>query len=165
MATAEAVAGELSARDRWGLLGWLALVALTAASGIVFQPGAWYAQLTKPPLTPPDWVFPVAWTLLYLAMAVAAWWVWRDYGFAGASVGLGFFIAQLVCNGLWSWLFFELHRPLLAFLDLLLLWVLILGTVVSFWRYRPAAGALLLPYLAWVSFAGYLNLAIWWLNR
>lgn len=163
MATAEGVVR--SGRETWGFIGWLLLVGAAAAVGATFEPGGWYATLEKPPLTPPDRVFPVVWTLLYLVMALAAWWVWRDRGLAGAGPALGFFLAQLAANGLWSWLFFGLQRPALALLDLVLLWVLLLATVIAFWRHRPAAGALLLPYLGWVSYAGYLNLGVWWLNR
>ena len=103
------------------------------------------------------------WTLLYL-MAVAAWLVWRRAGFAGAKLPLALFAIQLALNGLWSVLFFGLHRPDAAAVEIILLWAAILATMVTFWRRSRVAGGLLAPYLAWVSFAAVLNVAIWRMN-
>jgi len=97
-------------------------------------------------------------------MALAAWLVWRERGFRGAPVALGLFVAQLALNALWSWLFFAWHLGALSFVEIVVLWGLILATTVAFWRVRPVAGALMLPYLAWVTFAAALNFAIWQLN-
>jgi tryptophan-rich sensory protein len=146
------------------LLGFLALTALAAAGGILTPPGAWYAALVKPPLNPPDWVFPPVWTVLYLLMALAAWLVWRRTGLRGGMPAFAPFIAQLGANGLWSVLFFGLERPLLALIDLAVLWCLIVLTMFRFARVSRRAAALLAPYLAWVTFAGYLNAGIVVLN-
>jgi benzodiazapine receptor len=99
--------------------------------------------------------------VLYLLMAIAAWLVWKDRGFAGAKLELGIFLAQLAVNAVWSWLFFAWNSGLWSFVDITLLWVLIAATIVLFWRVKPLAGALLLPYFAWVSFAAVLNYTIW----
>ncbi|MGR4066530.1 tryptophan-rich sensory protein [Halomonas sp. LR3S48] len=146
------------------LFGWLLLVALVAMTGVLTPPGAWYAALDKPPLTPPDWVFPVAWTTLYLMMAVAAWRATLRVPAAERFTVLWPFVAQLVANGLWSILFFGLHWIFVALADLLLLWALILLTISRFARVSSLAAWLLVPYLAWVGFAGYLNAGIGWLN-
>jgi len=143
------------------LLLFVALPLLAAALGGLFGPDAWYAALAKPSWNPPPWVFPPVWTALYLAMGIAAWLVWRT-GSRGWPLAL--WSAQLVLNALWTPLFFGLHRPDLAFADIVVLWVLVAATVVAFWRVRPAAGALLAPYLAWITFAAALNAAIWRLN-
>lgn len=146
------------------LLAALGLVVAVAAFGAQFRPGPWYAELAKPAWTPPDAVFPVVWTLLYAMMAVAAWLVWQARGLRGAALPLGMFLLQLILNGLWPWLFFGLQRPDLAFCEILPLWAAVLATLVLFWRVRPAAGVLLLPYAAWASFAVVLNGAVWRLN-
>lgn len=129
------------------------------------QLGDWYRQLHKPAFTPPDWLFGPVWTALYLAMAVAAWLVWQRHGWSGAQGALGLFGGQLLLNVVWSGLFFGLRHPGAAFLELVALWWAILATLVAFWQKQPLAGWLFVPYLAWVSFAGVLNFAIWWLNR
>jgi translocator protein len=147
-----------------GLLFWLALCFAVAWFGAQFQPGDWYRELAKPGFTPPDWIFGPVWTVLYAMMGVAAWLVWRDHGIAGAPMALGLFAVQLALNGLWSFIFFGLQRPGLAFLEILLLWAAVLATLGAFRHLQPLAGWLLLPYLLWVSFAAMLNLAIWRLN-
>ena len=147
-----------------GLGCWLAVTFAAAWIGSRFQPGDWYAGLIKPALTPPAQVFGPVWTLLYVMMATAAWLVWRRYGLAKAIGPLGLFLGQLALNALWSYLFFGLQRPGLAFLDIVALWLAILATLIAFWRSHPAAGVLLLPYLLWVSFATYLNFQFWRLN-
>ena len=129
------------------------------------MPGSWYAQLQKPSWNPPNWIFGPVWTLLYTLMAIAAWWVWRQGGFRAQRWPLCLFLAQLLFNALWTPLFFGLHRPGLAFVDMVLLWLALLGAVIQFWKVRPLAGALLVPYLAWVTFAGVLNFTLWQLNR
>jgi tryptophan-rich sensory protein len=121
----------------------------------------WYANLLKPSWTPPGWIFGPVWSVLYLCMAVAAWLAWRK---PEPALPMILFAIQLAVNAAWSWLFFGLHSPGLAFLDIVLLWIAIGGTTVVFWRRSPAAGLLFLPYLAWVSFAAALNFAIWRLN-
>jgi len=125
----------------------------------------WYTELRKPSFNPPSWLFGPVWTVLYLTMAVAAWLVWRRHGLAGAALPLAIFAAQLILNAGWSILFFGLRHPGLALADIVALWLAILATIIAFWRVSPLAGALLLPYLAWVAFACILNWSIWSLNR
>ena len=146
------------------LILWLAV---SFAPGLIdsqFMPGPWYVALQKPSWTPPGAVFGPVWTILNISMGIAAWLVWRRAGFYGAPLALGLFLAQLIFNGLWSYLFFGLHQPGLAFVEILLLWLMILATLIAFWRVQPAAGALLAPYLLWVSFASVLNFQLWRLN-
>ena len=121
-------------------------------------------ELVKPSFNPPAWVFGPVWTTLFALMAISAWLVWRSGGFRGNRIALGLFLVQLAFNALWSWLFFAWHLGALAFAEVLLLWVLIAATLVSFWRSRPLAGALLVPYLVWVGFASALTYAVWQLN-
>lgn len=147
-----------------GLTGWLLISFSAGGIGSQFTPGAWYDALAKPAWTPPGAVFGPVWTVLYALMGVAAWLVWRRRGFAGAGPALAVFLAQLVLNALWSYLFFGAQRIDAALLDIAALWLLILVTAVLFWREDRRAGALLLPYLAWVGFAAALNFAIWRLN-
>jgi tryptophan-rich sensory protein len=134
------------------------------AVGALFPADEWYAALRKPSWTPPNWVFPVVWPVLYTLMGVAAWLVWRGAGFAGAGLALGIFLAQLAVNALWSYLFFGLHRTELGLLDIALLWVLIVATILAFRKHSPAAAWLLAPYLLWVSYAAALNAGILLLN-
>ncbi len=144
-----------------GLAVCLVICFLPGVIGSRFRPGPWYEALAKPAWTPPGWAFPVAWTALYALMGIALWTAWR----AGAGrLALGVFAAQLVLNAAWSWLFFGLHRPGLALVEIVVLWLLILASTVLFWRLRPLAGGLLVPYLAWVGFATALNAAIVRLN-
>jgi len=152
-------------RSVLALTGWLALSFAAAAMGGFFLPGEWYLRLQKPTWNPPNWIFAPVWAALYMAMAIAAWLVWKRGGFAGQRVALSLFLVQLLFNALWSPLFFGLRNPALAFVDIVLLWLALLGTVVWFWKTRPLAGLLLAPYLAWVTFASALNFVIWRLNR
>jgi translocator protein len=153
------------ARSALALVGWLALSFAAAAVGGFFMPGEWYASLNKPSWNPPSWIFAPVWTVLYIMMAVSAWLVWKRGGFVGRRVALAWYLGQLLFNALWSPLFFGLRHPALAFLDIGVLWLALLVTVVLFWKARPLAGALLVPYLAWVTFASALNLVLWQLNR
>ncbi len=147
-----------------GFCFWLGLSYAAAWSGSRFVPGEWYAQLAKPAFTPPDWLFPVVWSILYFLMGVAAFLVWQRQGLTRAFPALAFFVVQLALNASWSWVFFGLHKPGAAFAEILLLWLAILATLTAFWRHRPAAGLLLVPYLLWVSFAALLNYRLWRLN-
>lgn len=153
------------ARSVLALLGWLGLSLTAASIGGLFLPGEWYASLRKPAWNPPNWIFGPVWAGLYIAMAVAAWLVWKRGGFGGQRMALSLFLTQLLLNTLWSPFFFGLRSPALALVNILLLWLALLGTIVAFWRARPIAGAMLVPYLAWVSFATALNFALWNLNR
>jgi len=149
-----------------GLAGWLLITFVAAAIGGAASVSAdsFYMQLVLPIWAPPSWVFGPVWTVLYVAIGTAAWLVWRTDGFHSARGALTLFLAQLALNALWSWLFFGWHRGALAFADILLLWVLIIATLIAFWRVRALAGWLLVPYLLWVSFASALNYAVWQLN-
>jgi benzodiazapine receptor len=122
----------------------------------------WYAGLRKPTWTPPNSLFGPVWTALYIAMAIAAWLVWRQVGLTAAP--MKFFLLQLLLNVAWSGLFFALRSPGWAFGDIVLLWLAILATSMEFWRVAPLAGWLLVPYLVWVSYAAALNFSIWRLN-
>jgi tryptophan-rich sensory protein len=132
--------------------------------GGLFMPDEWYASLRKPSWNPPGWIFGPVWTALYAMMAVAAWLIWRRGGWGKQRRPLLLFIVQLALNALWTPLFFGLHRPGLAFAEILLLWLAIALTLAAFWREHRAAAWLLAPYLAWVSFAALLNLTLWRLN-
>lgn len=149
-----------------GLVAWLGLSFIAAGIGGIAsaRAGSFYTELVRPEWAPPPSVFGPVWTVLYALMGIAAWLVWRVDGFRSARTALTLFIVQLAVNTVWSWLFFAWQLGGLAFADILLMWVLIAATIVSFWRIRPLAGALLIPYLVWVSFAGALNYAVWQLN-
>lgn len=153
-------------KQLWGLLAWLGicLIAVGAGSVASIKAGAFYAQLVRPEWAPPAFVFGPVWTTLYVLMAVSAWLVWRIDGVRAARMALGLFLLQLAVNVLWSWLFFRWHLGALAFADVILLWFLIVMMVSSFWRLRPLAGALQIPYLLWVGFAAVLNYSVWQLN-
>lgn len=124
----------------------------------------WYPTLQKPEWNPPAWVFGPVWTVLYLMMATAAWLVWRRAGLRGATGPLAIFAVQLVLNAAWSPLFFGLRSPLAGLVDIVALWIAVGATLIACWRVVPLAGALLLPYWLWVSFATALNFEIWRLN-
>jgi tryptophan-rich sensory protein len=153
-------------KQLFGLVGWLAVSFAAAAAGGVASANAgnFYASLMRPSWAPPAWLFAPVWTLLYVLMGVAAWLVWRDRGFRHARTALSLFLIQLALNALWTWLFFVWHLGALAFGEILVLWALILCTATAFWRVRPLAGALLLPYVAWVTFASALTHAVWQRN-
>lgn len=145
---------------------WVALCATAGAIGAIASANApeFYAALAKPSWAPPAGVFGPVWTLLYMAMAVAAWLVWRERGWARARGALGLFVLQLALNALWSWLFFGWHLGALAFADILVLLLLIVATMAAFARIRRLAAWLLVPYLAWVIFAAALNYSVWQRN-
>jgi len=147
-----------------GLIAWLLLCYAAAAAGALFMPGEWYDALKKPTWNPPGWIFGPIWTVLYAMMAVAAWLVWRRGGFTVHRRPLALFLAQLVLNALWTPLFFGLRLPGVAFVEIVLLWLAILATLVAFRPVSRAAAWLLVPYLAWVSFAAVLNGTLWRLN-
>lgn len=144
-------------------MGWLVISFAASAVGAVasIQARSFYGQLAQPSWAPPPSLFGPVWTVLYALMAIAAWLVWRDGGFRANRVALSFFLGQLLLNALWSWLFFAWHLGAWAFADTVFLWALIVATLVSFWRVRPLAGVLLIPYLFWVSFASALNYFLW----
>jgi tryptophan-rich sensory protein len=149
-----------------GLVTWLivSFMAATIGGAATIQAGPFYTQLLRPDWAPPPTIFGPVWTVLYVLMGIAAWLVWRVGGFRAARPALTLFLVQLALNALWSWLFFGWHRGALAFADILLLLALIVVTLLAFWRIRPLAGVLLVPYLLWVSFASALNYSVWQLN-
>lgn len=151
-------------RSALALGAWLALAFAAASMGGFFLPGDWYAQLHKPAWNPPNWIFAPVWTALYILMAIAAWLVWRRGGFKVQRMALSLFLLQLLFNALWSPLFFGLRNPVAGFLDITLLWLALLATTAAFWKVLPVAGLLLVPYLGWVTFAGFLNFTLWRLN-
>ncbi len=128
------------------------------------MPGDWYAALEKPSWNPPGWIFGPVWSALYVMMAVAAWLVWKQGGFATQRKALGMFVAQLLLNALWTPLFFGMHLPGVAFAEILLLWLAIAVTLILFRSVNRTAAWLLFPYLAWVSFAAVLNGVLWRMN-
>ena len=140
------------------LVGFLAACFAAAMTGALFKPGAWYDSLDRPSWLPPDWAFPVAWSVLYIMIAVAGWLVWRADGF-GAPLWLWWL--QLLLNAAWSVLFFGIRRLGLAMVEAVLLWLSILGCVIAFAPVSPTASWLMVPYLAWVSFACALNWSMW----
>jgi len=150
-------------RSILALAAFFAVVALAAFFGAQFQPGAWYAGLAKPSWNPPNWLFGPVWTVLYIAIAVAGWLVWKRSGERVTPV-LGVWIAQLALNAVWSWLFFGLHRPALALVDIVALLACIVAFAVLARRVSPAASWLFMPYALWVAFATVLNATIWRLN-
>ncbi len=148
-----------------GLAAWVALPFSASLTGILFPPGPWYDSLNTPPWTPPDWLFGPAWTYLYASMGLAAFLVWRSGGGFRARFALGLFLFQLALNAGWTPLFFGLHAMGWALAEILVLLAAAAATVAAFFRLRRASGILLLPYLAWLTYASALNAALWRMNR
>lgn len=151
----------------WALIGWLVLCfAVAGVSSLFSAPSipTWYAGLVKPALNPPNWIFAPVWTILYALMAVAAWLVWKTRPSTCRPTGLRLFGVQLWFNALWSWIFFSRHQIPTALVDIVALWIAIVLTIRQFRRMSRTAAWLMVPYLAWVTFATYLNFAIWRLN-
>jgi tryptophan-rich sensory protein len=144
-----------------GLGGFLLAVMAAASTGALFRPGAWYAGLAKPSWNPPNWLFGPAWGVLYTTIAVAGWLVW---GRTGWGPELWLWWGSLLLNAVWSWLFFGLRRMDLAFYELVVFWASIAAMILAFWPAHQGAAMLLLPYLAWVTFAGVLNRTLWRMN-
>ena len=141
-----------------------------AAAGIggyfnSFGLGAWYDSLIKPSWNPPPWVFGPVWTLLYIMMAVSLWLVWCRRNDADVTFAIGLFLLHLALNAGWSGIFFALHRPDWAFVEIVVLWMFIAVLTKIFWAIDKRASYLLMPYLGWVSFATVLNGTIAYLNR
>lgn len=156
-----------SKRTALGLVLSLMICFTASGVGALFttpQIEGWYSTLNRPSYAPPNWVFGPVWTALYAMMAVAAWLVWKTAESKDAKVPLSLFGIQLLLNVLWSVLFFGMENPFLAFCEILVLWLFILATTISFVRISSAAGLLMVPYLLWVSFAAALNYGFWTLN-
>jgi benzodiazapine receptor len=150
-----------SRRPLWLLAPFLFAVAAVAATGAAFAPGTWYASLTRPGWTPPNWIFPPVWSLLYLGIAIAGWLLWTTPNTRAGRVLWGL---QLLLNGLWSWIFFGLHRVGLALLDLSALVATVAVLTVWAWRRSRIVAWLMAPYLAWLLYAKSLNAGILLLN-
>ncbi len=146
----------------------IAVSELAGIIGSVFTMPAipeWYASLIKPALAPPSWVFGPVWVSLFALMGVASFLVWqKGLEQSKVKIALSLFIVQLILNVAWSAVFFGLRDPGMAFVEIIILWIAIFAAIVAFAKVSKTAAFLLLPYLAWVSFASYLNFAIWSLN-
>lgn len=138
------------------LLPFLLLVAAVSMLGAAFPPGDWYAELNKPWFTPANWLFPVAWTILYVMIAVAGWMIFATHNL----IAKWLWASQLCINAIWSWLFFGLHNIHLALADIMLLDCLVIGLLISCYQKIPKAFYLLIPYCLWILFATALNLGI-----
>lgn len=170
--------------NKKNILALFGFIALSEAAGLIgsfFTAPAidgWYANLAKPDLSPPNWVFAPVWTTLFVLMGIAAFLIWREYdtltpsGVEGLGIrrksqikiALGIFFGQLVLNTLWSIIFFGMRSPGAAFIEIIFLWIAILATIIAFSKISRVGAWLLLPYILWVSFAAYLNYMILILN-
>lgn len=143
----------------WSLfLTFLAACGAAAATGAMFQPGAWYESLDKPDWTPPDWVFPTAWTVLYLFMSYAAM---RVALLPGSGQAIALWGLQIAYNTLWTPIFFGLRRMGAGMAVIVILWLAVAATTVAFFRLDWLAGLLFVPYLIWCTIAGALNWSVW----
>jgi translocator protein len=158
----------MNATKRWiGLVVFIAVCLGAGSLGAIAttpEIDGWYRTLAKPDWNPPDSVFGPVWTTLFILMGIAGWLVWKPAGFKAAAMPLTLFGVQLVLNVAWSWIFFGMHQPGWAFVEIVILWLAIVATTVAFFRSSQIAGWLMVPYLAWVSFAAVLNFTIWRLN-
>lgn len=146
----------------WGLFAtFLAACMAAGATGAMFQPGDWYDGLTKPRWTPPNWLFPVAWTTLYVCMALSASWV---AVLPGNGQAMAFWALQIALNTLWTPVFFGLHRMGTALVVMAGLWLAVVLTMIAFFGLSFWAGLLFVPYVIWVTVAGALNWSVWRLN-
>ena len=126
----------------------------------------WYESLKKPSFNPPGWLFGPVWTALFILMGISLFLIWqKGLNYNGVIIALIVFGIQLILNILWSILFFGLRAPLAAFIEIIILWILILMTILIFYPISKTAALLLLPYILWVSFASILNFSLWRLNR
>jgi benzodiazapine receptor len=155
-----------SSTQALGLAGWLLASFVTGGIGAIASASAatFYGDLSQPSWAPPAWLFGPVWSGLYVLMGIAAWLVWREHGFRGAPTALKLFVAQLFANALWTWIFFVWHQGALSLAEIAVLWLLIASTIRAFWRLHRLAALLLVPYLAWVSFATALTASLWRLN-
>jgi len=157
--------------DKFHNIHWKNLITAVAIPLAVGGLSAWitkdgmkaFETVNQPPLTPPMWLFPVVWSILFVLMGIASYLVVMQKG--EDTKALTLYAVQLIFNFFWSIWFFNLGWYLFAFLWLVALWILIIATTVAFYRISKPAAWLMLPYLVWVAFAGYLNLGVWWLNR
>lgn len=148
------------------IIGIGSAVAVGAVSGLLSMGGMerYSETVLKPPLTPPDWLFPVVWTILYVLMGIGATRIWLSPDSPDRSRGLNLYIAQLIVNFFWSLIFFNAQTFGFAVLWLILLWILVFLMIRSFYKVDRIAALLQVPYLIWLTFALYLNIAVWLLN-
>jgi tryptophan-rich sensory protein len=154
----------MRARKAATLAAFVLVAFLPSAVAAFFRPGGWYETLAKPAWNPPGWVFGPVWTILYLLIGVSGYLAWASPSSRSRTGPFLVYGAQLFLNALWSVLFFGLHDPGLAFADLAALWIAIAANIALFWRLDRTSALLLVPYFAWTSFAGALNLVLWRLN-
>ena len=136
-----------------------------ACSGAFFKPDGWYENLNKPSWQPPNWLFPIVWTPMYIIMAISGWMLWRDAGPGEATIPLIIYFTHLVFNFAWSAIFFGMKRIGFAMFEIIFLWGTLVGIIVTFYPISPTAAYMMLPYLAWATFAGYLNYVVWQMNK
>lgn len=150
------------------LIGSIVICQLAGIIGAVFTGPAiqsWYITLNKPSFNPPNWVFGPVWTILYLLMGISLFLVWKKYsGDQGIKIALAIFFFQLILNTTWSILFFGMRNPMAGLIEIVVLWIAILLTILSFYKISITASMLLIPYILWVSFASVLNFYLWRLN-
>ena len=151
-----------SAQTWLGLLAWILVSFLPSATAAFVDTGPWYDALNRPAWTPPSWVFGPVWTVLYLLMGIAAWRIWLKHGFADRALVL--FLVHLILNAAWTWLFFGMHMLGVAAFEIVVLWAMILALVVMFWQRDRLAGALLVPYFLWVTYASTLSIGFAMMN-
>lgn len=151
----------------WTILIFLAIPLIVGTlSGVLFSAGEEYGAMVKPPLSPPSWLFPVVWTILFALMGVSSYLVYREHVSRGEKkTALIIYGLQLLVNFFWPLFFFKLEIFLFSFIWLVLLWVLVLVMIVKFNKINKTAGMLQIPYILWLTFAAYLNLAVYFLNR
>lgn len=148
----------------WTLMAFIGICAVAASSGALFPPGRWYESLRKPSWRPPNWLFGPAWTVLYAMIAVSGWLVWTTAAPGERLLPMSIYGLQLVLNAVWSGIFFGMKRMKLALGEMALLWLSIAVNIAVFWPVHKVAALMLVPYLAWVSFAFMLNRALVKLN-
>jgi len=158
----------MKSNDYLKLIAAVAVSELAGIVGSVFTApsiAGWYAGIVKPAINPPAWVFAPVWTMLFALMGIAAFLVWKSgWERKDVKIALGIFLGQLMLNALWSIIFFGLESPGTALVEIIVLWLAILATILAFAKISKRAAWLLAPYILWVSFAAYLNYAIWVLN-
>lgn len=149
----------------WSLLAFVAMNFAAAVSGAVFTPGEWFKRLAKPSWQPPNWAFPLVWSILYLLNAVAGWFVWKAAGDTTAGqVALAVYVGSLILNAGWSAIFFGMRKIAVATFEAVLLWLSVLLQIVLFYNLDATAGLMLIPYLVWVTIAVALSAKMWQLN-
>ena len=145
-------------------ISFILIAFLPGIFGSFFTPGEWYLSLARPSFTPPGWLFGPVWTLLYIIIGISGYLVWKNENTTTRKNAFIIYGIQLLLNGIWSWIFFGLHRIDFALIVILVLWITILLNIIFFLKIRKLAGYLLIPYLFWVTFASILNWSIWSLN-